>query len=289
MKIFKIGTNVAKNVVNSAAQAKSNLIKPRDLRTNILKASPDAAWDAASNLTLDGFADDAYKLIKSASMFDSKTLPKLSFNILPSQYKAMYMINSNEIVVNSNLGRITKSKMFEVLAHEFRHAEQIFNGLRLDKHYSENLKKISEFASRADKINYQTLTTKMSPESITELYNKGKIDNNLYNLALEGCEIYDKHPESYAKYTADAFKKMTQNKYLQWGNIQNEVIDTTGMLPSDSKAGIYFQKIFDSAMKENKVNLGYFFKPHERDAYSSGLRAVRQYNKLLREYFKNNF
>lgn len=289
MKILKIGTNAAKNIINSGTQIKSNLVKPKDLRMNILKASPDDAWDAASNLTLDGFVDDAYKLIKSASIFDNKTLPKLSFSMLPPHYKAMYMINNNEILVNSDLGRITKPKMFEVLAHELRHSEQIFNGLRLDKHYPENLDKIAEFAAKADKMTYSELTRKNTPETITRLFKEGKISENLYNLAMEGCEIYDKHPELYDKFTLDAFKKISQNKYLQWENIQNQIIDTVGMIPSDSKAGIYFEKIFNSAMEENKVNLGYFFKPHERDAYMSGVRATSEFKKLIREYFKNNF
>ena len=74
-----------------------------------------------------------------------------------------------------------------------------------------------------------------------------------------------------------------------WGNIQKDIIDTYGTLPLASKTGKKFQKIFDALLKVPKLNLGYFFKPHEKDAYSVSRKAGRKFKSLLKQYIRTNF
>ena len=271
--------------MSSNIQTKVDLVKPKDLRLSIMGVSPDYVFEAASNLTVDGFLIDAYKLLQASSIFDKNVLPKLSQYELPPFYRAIYMTKNNEIVVNSNIRTRSKPKLLEILAHEFRHAEQIFNGLRLDKYKEENLIQLAKFASKGDKIDYHNIVTKMSPDSIKKLYEDKKIDDKLFNLAIEGCELFDRYPEKYSSYERSIFEKITQQRMDFWQNIQNTIIKHNGELPAGSKAGKYFKKLFDSAMQENKVGLTYFFKPHERDAYLSGIRAKKQYKSILSQNY----
>lgn len=285
MKIIKIANNL--NNININRNSKINPVTnplPRDLSAIL----PEEIGYLNRIADFKKFVNEAYKLIKTISPFKDDICPKISVIPMPPYYKAMYFPKNNTISVNGDVGTITKVNMFEVLSHEFRHSEQVYNALRLDKNKEKNLKTLVDFISRTDEVAYHDIVTKMLPESISELHKSGLIDDNFHELALEGSRIFDNQREIYEKYESQVFNQMKKEKLNFWSLLQNNIIADAGLLKADSKTGKKYQKIFDSAMKENKVGLSYFFKPHERDAYSAGFKAAKTYKSLLREHLLNN-
>ena len=285
MKIVKITNNFNKTNINKNTKINS-VTNP--LSRDLSAILPEEIGYLNKIGNFNTFVNEAYKLIKSISPFKEDICPKISIIPMPPYYKAMYFPKNNTISVNGAVGTITKVKMFEVLSHEFKHSEQIYNALRLDKNKEKNLKSLVDFISRADEVAYHDIVTKMSPESINELYKSGLIDDNFHELALEGCRVFDNQRDVYGKYESKVFDEMKNKKLNFWTLLQNNIIADAGLLKADSKTGKKYQKIFDSAMKENKVGLSYFFKPHERDAYSAGFKAAKTYKSLLREHILNN-
>ena len=285
MKIIKITNNL--NNINIDRHNKINAVT-KPLLHDLSAMSPEEIGNLNRIGNFNKFVNEAYKLIKSISPFKDDICPKISIIPMPPYYKAIYFPKNNTISVNGAVGKITKVKMFEVLSHEFKHSEQIYNALRLDKNKEKNLKSLVNFISRTDEVAYHDIVTKMSSESINELYKTGLIDDNFYKNALEGCRVFDNEREIFEKYESQVFNQMKNEKLNFWSLLQNNIIADAGLLKADSKAGKKCQKIFDSAMKENKVGISYFFKPHERDAYSAGFKAAKKYKSLLKEYYLHN-
>ena len=158
MKIIKIANNL--NNVNINRNSKINPVTnplPRDLSAIL----PEEIGYLNRIADFKKFVNEAYKLIKTISPFKDDICPKISVIPMPPYYKAMYFPKNNTISVNGDVGTITKVNMFEVLSHEFRHSEQVYNALRLDKNKEKNLKTLVDFISRTDEVAYHDIVTKM--------------------------------------------------------------------------------------------------------------------------------
>lgn len=288
MNIGKIAANT-QNILKTGKGFNSANYNSKTLLKNISEISPQEIGELNYSHNFTEFVNKSYDLIKKCFGIKDDICPKISVSILPPQYKGAYSYKDHNIYINAVIPKIKTVKMFKIISHEFRHVEQLFNGLRIDKNSKKNLEGLAKCTANADTLLIRELATKRSAESIKDVFKNSTTSEKLQALTLEGCRLYDESPELYDKFEKQIFSKLLDEKLQFWGNIQKDIIDTYGTLPLASKTGKKFQKIFDALLKVPKLNLGYFFRPHEKDAYSVSRKAGRKFKSLLKQYIRTNF
>jgi len=224
------------------------------------------------------FVAASYNQIMNTLKYSERIRPQGIFTALDKNIMALYLPSENRIYFSSEVLKLSKPKMYNVVRHEIKHTEQIYDGLRTQGFSETALNLVSENSAKTNIEIFKDTVLNSTEGDFAKQLKNAEITQEQYDLFIKTKHLSQTNPDGFEEFLRELYKADLPNITKDWANVQKMIIEDLGMIKAGTPDAKTSEELFRSMLNPMDLNsINYYISPHELDAYGAGSVAYFKY------------
>ena len=224
------------------------------------------------------FIAASYNQIMNTLKYSERIRPQGIFTALDKNIMALYLPSENRIYFSSEVLKLSKPKMYNVVRHEIKHTEQIYDGLRTQGFSETALNLVSENSAKTNIEIFKDTVLNSTESDFAKQLKNAEITQEQYDLFIKTKHLSQTNPDGFEEFLRELYKADLPNITKDWANVQKMIIEDLGMIKAGTPEAKTSEELFRSMLNPKDLNsINYYISPHELDAYGAGSVAYFKY------------
>lgn len=220
----------------------------------------------------------SYNQIMNTLRYSERIRPQGVFTTLDKKIMALYLPSENRIYFSNEVLKLSKPKMYNVVRHEIKHTEQIYDGLRTQGFSETALNLVSENSAKINIEVFKDTVLNSTESAFAKQLKNAEITQEQYDLFINTKHLSQTNPEGFEEFLSELHKADLPNITREWANVQKMIIEDLGMIKAGTPEAKTSEKLFKSILNpKNFGSMSYYTAPHELDAHGAGSVAYSKY------------
>jgi len=224
------------------------------------------------------FIGASYNQIMNTLKYSDRIRPQGVFTTLDKKIMALYLPAENRIYFSNEVLKLSKPKMYNVVRHEIKHAEQIYDGLRTQGFSETALNLVSENTAKTYIEIFKDTVLNSTESDFAKRLKNSEITQEQHDLYIKTKQMSKTNPKEFEEFLSELYKADLPNITEDWANVQKMIIEDLGMIKAGTPEAKTSEDLFKSILNpKNSNSISYYTSPHELDAFGAGSVAYCKY------------